>query len=182
MSTETLVKFCAPTLAGIKVSSLFTYKFTCEKKLMEDVDSKNKLLNCKGLYFKILRIKNSIALIYVYRKKQLEKILENNENIIFLQEHGYDKLEISNVLAVLSQHMKNEEFPHEIGVFLGYPLDDIKAFIKNKGKNEKYVGYWKAYTNAEYARKVSEKYRKCTNVYCKMFEKGTKITKLTIAC
>ena len=27
-----------------------------------------------------------------------------------------------------------EDFPHEIGLLLGYPLADVKAFIENEGK------------------------------------------------
>ena len=38
-------------------------------------------------------------------------------------------------------------FPHEIGVFLEYPLLDVKGFLKNNGKNFIYSGYWKVYGN-----------------------------------
>lgn len=29
----------------------------------------------------------------------------------------------------------SEDFPHEIGLFLGYPVDDVTGFIQNKGRN-----------------------------------------------
>ena len=44
------------------------------------------------------------------------------------------------------------QFPHEIGVFLGYPLEDVKGFIENKGKNFLYSGYWKVYSDVERAK------------------------------
>ena len=48
--------------------------------------------------------------------------------------------------------MNNDEcFPHEMGVLLGYPIEDVKGFIDNAGKNFLYSGYWKVYAN------VSEK-------------------------
>jgi hypothetical protein len=41
--------------------------------------------------------------------------------------------------------------PHEIGVFLGYPLPDVRAFVRNKGRNYLLNGYWKVYTDVSYA-------------------------------
>lgn len=37
------------------------------------------------------------------------------------------------------------DFPHEIGVFLGYPLGDVVGFIENRGKNFTCCGCWKSY-------------------------------------
>ena len=36
-------------------------------------------------------------------------------------------------------------FPHEIGIFLGYPLWDVEGFLKNNGENSIGNGYWKVY-------------------------------------
>ena len=44
-------------------------------------------------------------------------------------------------------------FPHEMGIFLGYPLGDVKGFIVHGGKNYLYSGYWKVYENVEETRK-----------------------------
>jgi hypothetical protein len=49
------------------------------------------------------------------------------------------------------------QFPHEIGLFLGYPVDDVLGFVKNKGQNYKFCGYWKVYGNVEKAK---------NNFYC----------------
>ena len=40
------------------------------------------------------------------------------------------------------------KFPHEIGIFLGYPLADVAGFIRNKGRNCKCIGTWKVYGDA----------------------------------
>ena len=44
---------------------------------------------------------------------------------------------------------KQNKFPHELGLFLGYPIEDMEGFIKNKGENYLYAGYWKVYQDAE---------------------------------
>ena len=37
------------------------------------------------------------------------------------------------------------DFPHEIGVFLGYPLEDVVGFIRHRGKCFTCCGCWKSY-------------------------------------
>ena len=74
-----------------------------------------------------------------------------------------------------------EDFPHEIGLFLSYPIEDVLGFIENRGKNYILNGYWKVYGNEEEARKSFFKYRKCTDVYHKLFMGGTPIEKLVRA-
>ena len=53
--------------------------------------------------------------------------------------------------------LKRTCFPHEIGVFLGYPLEDVKGFIDNKGKNCESCGVWKVYCNREEKDKLFQK-------------------------
>ena len=51
---------------------------------------------------------------------------------------------------------KEQLFPHEIGVFLGYPPEDVKAFIKQNGKGAVLCGYWKVYSNIKKVHAVNE--------------------------
>lgn len=181
MTTETIVRHCAPTLAGLKVSNLFTCKYTNIQELLELIQEKNALLNEKGVYFEILKVQGEVALILVYRKKVLERELGNPEIRMFLMGQGYAKFDVEACFNTLKEHLLCCEFPHEIGVFLGYPLEDVKAFIQYKGANYKCVGCWKVYTNVGHAEKMFCKFNKCTNVYCKRFAEGFDITRLTVA-
>ena len=76
---------------------------------------------------------------------------------------------------------EGEEFPHEIGLFLGYPVEDVKGFINNKAARAKCVGCWKVYGDEEKARRLFNQYRKCTRVYEKQWCEGKPLTKLAIA-
>ncbi|MFI3326935.1 MAG: DUF3793 family protein [Clostridia bacterium] len=180
MSIEMLVKHCAPTLAGMKVGNLVSYSFDDIQNFKSDINKRNKLLNVKGIYFVVLKIKGNTSLVYVYRKSQLEEILKNEEVRQFLKEKGYESFDIESCFDVLKIHLINKDFPHEIGVFLGYPLEDIKAFIKYKGMNYKVVGCWKSYTDEDQAKKIFAKYKKCTQVYCDRYAKGFDITRLAL--
>lgn len=181
MPTEILLRHCSPTLAGIKVGNLVSYTFDDIINFKNDIDSRNKSLNSKGIFFRILRLSANKALVYVYRKSQLEKVLENTENIKFLKSKGYTTFKIDDCLNILKTHLLKSDFPHEIGVFLGYPLDDIKAFIHHKGQNCKVVGCWKSYTDEENAKKIFAKYKKCTKIYLEKYEQGFEISKLAVS-
>ena len=47
----------------------------------------------------------------------------------------------------IAYYEKKDIFPHEVGVFLGYPLCDIQGFIKSQGDAYLFSGYWKIYDN-----------------------------------
>lgn len=180
MSAEIIVRHCAPTLAGLKTGSLFGYRYDDEKALTKAVSDNNRMLNQKGVYFVILKAENGRALIYVYRKKALEQKLNNIRIRNFLKPYGYLGFEIASCLDVLRNNLKNSEFPHEIGLFLGYPIDDVIAFINNKGENCECCGCWKAYTNVTDAEKIFALYKKCTRIYCSRASEGTQLSKLTV--
>lgn len=182
MPGELVLRYCSPTLAGMKTGNIFTYQYQNENNLIVELNKWNELLNCKGIYFVALRKKEGRALIYVYRRTDLERELSKSEIIAFLTEKGYLFECVEDCIDFLSKKLQEiSEFPHEIGVFLGYPLEDIKAFIENKGANCKCVGCWKAYTNECVAQKIFEKYKKCEKIYCKKHAEGYDITRLTVA-
>ena len=181
MSDNIVIKYCAPTLAGLKVGNLFSYKIENIMQFAKSIVSLKKILVLKGLNIVVLNIKNNVALIYIYRVKMLKHILSDNNIKEFLTIYGYKSFTIDECIKVLKVHLKNESFPHEIGVFLGYPLHDIEGFISNKGKNCECVGCWKAYHKIEEAKKVFKKYNKCTSIYCNNAKKGFKVVNLTVA-
>ena len=100
----------------------------------------------------------------------------------FLSQMGYRKIEkLDDLILQLSHRLcVNEEFPHEIGVFLGYPLEDVIGFIENGGKNFTCCGHWKSYGPPAKAQKCFLQYRKCTETYKRLFERGMAIEQLVM--
>ena len=86
------------------------------------------------------------------------------------------------MLTQLSRRLYcSAEFPHEIGVFLGYPLTDVVGFIENRGRNFTCCGCWKAYGDPNAARRHFAQLSKCTAVYLRLFHSGTPISRLAVA-
>ncbi len=69
-------------------------------------------------------------------------------------------------------------FPHEIGLFLGYPSEDVLGFIRNRAGNSKMTGAWKVYGDKEKAERIFEKYRKCTRCYLRRLKKAVRSSSL----
>ena len=177
-----IIKYCSPTLAGLKVGNLFAYEYNNIVTLYQVVMAISRLINKKGVYIHILQLKNNRALIYIYRKKQLQELLKNKEIRSFLHECDYQNFNVYDALQQLSKHLKKQDFPHEIGVFLDYPLDDVKSFIAHKGLNYKAVGCWKVYHNLDNALNLFERFEKCTKRFIQRYQQGFDIEYLTVRC
>ena len=179
---EDLIRHCAATLAGHKCASLFSCRAMSQKWLEDNVASANEALAGKGLRVCLLRNCERGALVYVYRAGALETKLAEPEVRAFLAGYGYGRFSIESALGTLSQHMIcGESFPHEIGVFLGYPLTDVVGFIENRGRNFTCCGCWKAYGDPNAARRHFAQLSKCTAVYLRLFHSGTPISRLAVA-
>lgn len=181
MSSDRIVQNCAPTLAGLKAGSIFPQKGTKEQ-LNIAVTQLDRCLKEKGVHARLLyKEGNGPSLVYIYRVRSLEKIIADRGVQHFLSEYGYTDFTVSACLERLEQRLAQEEFPHEIGVFLDYPLADIQAFIANKGRNCPCTGCWKAYTNLPQARQKFKQFRHCTALYRNWVSRGADIARLTVA-
>lgn len=100
----------------------------------------------------------------------------------FLAHCGYTGTAPAACLDVLRRKLAiSSDFPHEIGLFLGYPLGDVIGFIENHGQNCLCCGVWKVYTNPEAAAGAFRKFSKCTRVYRRLFFGGQRnVEQLTV--
>ncbi len=179
---QLLILHCSPTLAGLKTANLFNYGFTSVEDIAAQLDHANQKLNGRGIYIEALRIRETSALILAYRPKKLAADLQNGGVVQLLEEYGYTGVSVEYALSRLKERLAGQVgFPHEIGLFLGYPLEDVAGFIKNNGKECKCVGCWKVYGNECAAAILFARYKKCADVYSKLFAKGYSITRLTVA-
>ena len=122
------------------------------------------------------------ALIYVYREKRLAENLKRPGVARFLKKYGYQNGEPDQCLALLRKRFEAAQgFPHEIGIFLDYPLGDVIGFIQNGGQNYKCSGCWKVYCNECEAVKAFAKFKKCTSVYVRLWSQGRSVRQLTVA-
>ena len=131
---KTLIGHCAATLAGHKCGSLFSYHLAAGETMEENVNPVNVHLSDKGVRVRLLRGCARGGLLYVYRPRKLARRLEDPAVRDFLSAQGYTDFSGEGCLATLTRRLAQcEDFPHEIGVFLDYPLEDVIGFIRNRG-------------------------------------------------
>ena len=178
-----LVRHCAPTLAGLKPGSIFCVKPPAPEVVRHQVKMWNEQLAPFGLSIQILleRPGSGSMIVYVYRRNLLEKALSDCDCQHFLEKTGYEKVDVDGMLTQLAYRLQTQsEFPHEIGVFLGYPLRDVIGFIENHGQNFTCCGFWKSYSDPAEIQSCFDCYRRCINTYVKLFEQGIPLEKLAV--
>lgn len=184
---------CAPTLAGVKPASLFRWSPDRTAGLMdsrretgetEELRWKRILAPC-GIHLRVLKVcpRTGDRLVYLYREHWIREILNTADVRDFLSGMGYDIADnCSGLLRQLGQRLCTEApFPHEIGVFLGYPLEDVTGFMQHHGQNYTYCGCWKVYGNPEEAKRRFAEYHRCTAFYCESVRSGIPLTSLLAA-
>ena len=178
-----LVRQCAPTLAGMKPGSIFCFNHSPLEVSRQKVCQWNKQLAPFGLTVQILleRPNSGSVIVFVYRHDRLEQMLSDDAYQRFLAEAGYARTNLDGLLEQLAYRLRTQpEFPHEIGVFLGYPLRDVIGFIENHGRNFTCCGFWKSYGDPAEMQVCFACYRRCIQTYVAMFEQGIPIERLAV--
>lgn len=176
---ETIAFHCAPVLAGLKPAGLVSCRPFSRDGWENEVDRFNKALNSFGLFFKPLCRCESGMLLLVYRPRKLSEHLSNRTTRRFLQKMGYPAGGLEGVLRHLERRVRElPEFPHEMGVMLGYPLEDVVGFMENQGRDCKLCGYWKVYSDVERAREMFEEMTRCRETVLARLAGGMSIVQI----
>ena len=181
MSNETLIRNCAPTMACLKTGNMFNCAFDGYEQMITELRQLNQRLRHKGLRILPLRWRDGKALLYLYRPKMLERDLRHPLARKLLSECGYDCDDVSACLVRLISRLRaGDGFPHEVGLFLGYPPADVDGFMHRK-ESFKLSGLWKVYDDVEGAVRQFARCRHCTEVYLNCLSRGFSLDRLAVA-
>lgn len=172
-----LVRHCAPTLAGLKTGALFSCPFPCPEDMRACLRRWNLQFYAAGLHVLPLRTHMGRTLVYVYRAQDLLHDLNAEQSKPLLQDRRYPLPSPQRCIAHLMKRLTDAAFPHEIGLFLGYPPEDVRGFIQNPTVC-KYSGCWKVYGDVSTARSLFDAYRSCTHSCCVQLALGTGLEQL----
>lgn len=171
---------CAPLIMGLKVSNLFIIP-------AENETAVKIVLKHSGIsYFRLLRTTEKITYL-LYRRKDLEQVIEHPKMRDFFQKEGYEQLPLGAILYTFQKRYESYMtaggvFPHEMGLLLGYPLDDVTGFIEQKGKNYLYAGYWKVYTNMGEKICLFQAFEEAKEALIQAVARGIRIEELVRGC
>lgn len=172
---ESVLAFhAAPTLMGVKCGSLLSLSAEeYDRNEISALFESGSLGRCSAL---ITGGHAGRILVYIYDRGALEGLLSDDDVREFLSYCGYERsLGCGECLDILSKRLCERDFPHEIGIFLGYPLEDVKGFIANCGKRCKLCGVWKVYGDVERAKALFKCYENCRVRLCRELENGKQL-------
>ncbi len=171
---QTVIHLGAPTLCGVKPASLISVSkevLFCEYK---KIILWNKILESGQKKIKIARRGERLFLLFIYDEKLVQEIISKPGVLAYLNSKGYSaETEISSMVNELLRRLScSPVFPHEIGIFLGYPLEDVIGYEKYSGRETKFCGAWAVYGNVAEAVKKMTLYKKCSALCSSLLEDG----------
>ncbi|KAB1437832.1 DUF3793 family protein [Candidatus Galacturonibacter soehngenii] len=167
---------CAPVLTGIKISNLLIVHNENSKYVME-------LFQDTEISFFILCVTREKTTFLIYRSTELISYLAKPNVKELLYRLGYQNQDVQYFLHSLrdkyESYMKEGlSFPHELGLALGYPVEDVYGFIVNKGQNFLSIGYWKVYANVLEKQKLFDQYDLAKEMTIRFISNGVSILEI----
>jgi len=190
---------CMPTLLHMKPANLIQVekkRVSSIKQLLAIFEEYANLFSCSCSC--LFESKRNLFLL-IYNRQMLLELLADKQIRNYLSSCGYDVADgsLDNVLDKWKRRLADYfkygadsiscqapgyrqtpaagAFPHEIGLLLGYPLKDVKAYIENSGKNYLLSGYWKVYHDKEKADRIFEAYTEARRLALELLKSGGRL-------
>ena len=199
-----LLAHCSPTIAGLKPANMFTLHLKCTQghtaprcaslgflELSHALESCRARLAGQGVRIHVLAQRPASVLLLVYRPQLLGRVLGGPREAAFLVALGYEPADVQACLQHLARRVAVSDqlagaqrtcaFPHEVGLFLGYPFEDVVAFIENGGRGSVACGCWKVYSQERDAAECFCRYKECTRECARRYEQGAALEELAAA-
>jgi len=110
-----------------------------------------------------MRRSDDAVLLLVYRPQALEALLARPNVGALLRRSGYASPPTAQqLLASLRAKLQSgDDFPHEIGIVLGYPLKDVAGFMQLAAIPFTCSGPWKIYGKPLRSLELAAQFRRC---------------------
>lgn len=197
-----LLSHCSPVIAGIKPANMFSCPITCTERrdaactalsllgFLTALELCSRQLAAADVRIAVLAQREKSMLLLVYRPGLLHAAINEPRAAAFLRLLGYDPADVRRCIATLSQRIARSDaaakeqrrclFPHEVGLFLGYPYDDVRGFMDNAGQDCVASGCWKVYARERDAVDCFCRYKQCTRECSAAYERGTALAELAV--
>ena len=168
-----LAGHCAPVLMGEKAANLVSLSRSVFPDPQTVMQYCSRVLGQSGICAEILCRCERRALLFLYRPDRLHACLAHPTARQILHETGYPRFgKLSEQIDFLRSRFEQVACPHEIGLFLGYPPQDVLAFIRTGGAGCKLCGYWKVYGDVPRAKRIFTRYDACRAHLCRRLACG----------
>lgn len=177
---------CAPVITGVKISNLLNIKLSGYRQIADIVKGSDIEMYTLGA------TKGRVN-VFMYNRERLDAYLRREDVKRLMESFGYANAALSEILAVFriryQKYLKNrygllanrEWFPHEMGLLLGYPPEDVEGFILHGGRDFICSGYWKVYEDASAKKKLFESFERAEEKLVGLLSGGMRMTDIMSA-
>src|SRR5512133_47443 len=158
---------CSEVLAGIKPANLISLvnrPRSCGRNLYQLWDTYHGELTDRlaKICFKVLKTSDRARLLFCYNPEHLDHHLPHSGIRAILAKTGYDTSQGSTALVseLCNRIKKSDVFPHEIGLFIGYPAKDVAAFMGMINLPFTCQGPWKIYGEPGQSLYLADSFRR----------------------
>ena len=135
-----------------------------------------------GIRIAALGWRDKRLMLLVWRPALIARLISKPSIANFLKRTDYPlsatALMSAFVRKLRSYYIKEDSFPHEIGIVLGYPLEDVEGFLSDGGRGARTFGRWKVYGNVQAARKRFEELNCLEREVKRLFSEGTPLREI----
>ena len=170
---DQLILQCAPLIAGFRIASLLIIHRTQLRGIYG-------ILRDSAICYYVLYVTGERGVVLLYHPGRLTGYLGKDAVGKFLADAGYPVCRLEEILLIFRQRYRDyhrgiREFPHELGVILGYPIEDVRGFIRHKGKDPLYAGYWKVYADAPAKKELFGMFELAREMLAELLRNGADI-------
>jgi hypothetical protein len=167
-----LARHCAPVLCGKKPAELLGSHAVPNECGLRSVRR-------YGLSTAGFTHRNGTRMFLFYRPDLLGKTLSQAGVRDVLFSIGYPKGSAEDwkplLRALKRRFRESDDFPHEIGFFLGYPVCDVLGFMQCNGEGCKLCGPWKVYGDVEQAKRQFAEFAYLKRALSDLVESGERL-------
>ena len=141
-----ILEMIGPVILGSKPSEIVNIPGTIEEKRVKLFQIQSFFSNCSKITYRIITTHDGGKRVLFINELSMNRVLSNKRCVNFLKFVGYSSdYNFDGYINELVSRLESEEFPHEIGVFLGYPLKDVLGFMGYGKKELVEIRNWKIY-------------------------------------
>ena len=123
------------------------------------------------------------CMLLAWRPSQVEGLLRDSATCALLEEVGLPTGSGRELVSALIGRLRlyysdKAAFPHEIGLVLGYPVEDVRGFMADGGRGAKAVGRWRCYGDVEAARARFAELGRCERACKRLYSEGVPVREL----
>lgn len=164
---------CAPLISGLKISNLLNIRCEDFSAMQEMVE------HSRFSWYRLAETEEKMTVL-LYHKESLERYLARPAVRAMLAQEGYTEWSLDAILHEFARRYaeyrsSDKVFPHEMGLLLGYPIEDVAGFITHRGDDCLCSGYWKVYANKERKLKIFEGFEKAKERLIQLLSGGLRM-------